>query len=156
MENSKKVTGLINDLIQINNDRIVGYEKAMDELKPEDADLKTLCIRYIAESRVYLNELTHEVTRLGGDPADGTTNSGKVYRVWMDLKAAVTGNDRKTILNNCEFGEDAAQKAYDMALSGDVEMEVALRDMIVKQKAELKMAHDEVKRLRDLEKALDN
>ena len=156
MENSKKVIGLINDLIQINNDRIVGYEKAMDELKPEDADLKSLCIRYIAESRVYLNELSHEVTRLGGDPADGTTNSGKVYRVWMDLKAVVTGHERKTILNNCEFGEDAAQKAYDMALSSDVELEVALRDMIVKQKAELKMAHDEVKRLRDLENAMNN
>jgi uncharacterized protein (TIGR02284 family) len=153
MENNNKVTGLVNDLIRINNDRIVGYEKAMEELKPEDADLKSLCIRYIAESRVYLNELTHEVTRLGGDPADGTTNSGKVYRVWMDVKAAVNGNDRKTILNNCEFGEDAAQKAYDMALNNDVELEAPLRDMLVKQKAQLKMAHDEVKRLRDLENA---
>lgn len=156
MENNNKVTGLVNDLIRINNDRIVGYEKALEELKPEDADLKSLCIRYIAESRVYLNELTHEVTRLGGDPADGTTNSGKVYRVWMDVKAAVAGNDRKTILSNCEFGEDAAQKAYDMALNNDVELEAPLRDMIVKQKAQLKMAHDEVKRLRDLEAATNS
>lgn len=156
MENNKKVTGLVNDLIRINNDRITGYEKAMEELKPADADLKALCIRYIAESRVYLKELTHEVTRLGGDPADGTTNSGKVYRVWMDVKAAVTGNDRKTILSNCEFGEDAAQKAYDMALDNDVTLEAPLRDMLVKQKAQLKMAHDEVKRLRDLEAAANN
>ncbi len=155
MENMKKVTGMINDLIRINNDRIVGYEKALEELKPEDADLQTLFVRYITESRQYLTELTHEVSRLGGDPADGTTNSGKVYRVWMDLKAAVSGNDRKTILNNCEFGEDAAQKAYDMALNSDLELEAPLRDLIVKQKAQLKMAHDEVKRLRDLQNALN-
>jgi len=149
----EKVIGIVNDLIRINHDRIVGYEKAIDELKPEDADLKVLFQRYITESRQYAQELTLEVSRLGGDPADGTTNSGKIYRVWMDLKAAVTGKDRATILNNCEFGEDAAQKAYDMALNSDVELETPLRDLIVRQKATLKVGHDEVKRLRDMEKA---
>jgi len=149
----EKVIGIINDLIRINHDRIVGYEKAIDELKPEDADLKVLFQKYITESRQYAQELTLEVGRLGGDPADGTTNSGKIYRVWMDLKAAVTGKDRETILNNCEFGEDAAQKAYDMALNSDVELETPLRDLIVRQKATLKVGHDEVKRLRDMEKA---
>jgi uncharacterized protein (TIGR02284 family) len=150
---NEKVIGVVNDLIRINNDRVVGYEKAIDELKVEDSDLKTLFHRYITESRQYGQELTTEVTRLGGDPADGTTNSGKIYRVWMDLKAVVSGKDRATILNNCEFGEDAAQKAYDMALNSDVELETSLRDLIVRQKAQLRVGHDEVKRLRDLEKA---
>lgn len=153
MERNEKVTGILNDLIRINHDRIVGYEKAIDELKTEDADLRTLFQRYIQESRGYAEELTHEVSRLGGDPADGTTNSGKIYRVWMDLKAVVTGHDRKTVLNNCEFGEDAAQKAYDMALNADVELEAPLRDLLVQQKAKLKVGHDEVKRLRDMHEA---
>ncbi len=144
---------IFNDLIRINNDRISGYEKGIDELKPEDADLTVLFRRYIQESRQFANELTQEVQRLGGDPADGTTNSGKIYRVWMDLKAVVSGKDRKTVLDNCEFGEDAAQKAYDMALNSDADYEPTLRDMIVRQKAELKVGHDEVKRLRDMHKA---
>jgi uncharacterized protein (TIGR02284 family) len=152
MEN-EKVLGILNDLVRINNDRVVGYEKAVDELKDGDADLKTLFHRYITESRQYAQELTTEVTRLGGDPADGTTNSGKVYRVWMDLKATVTGHDRKTVLANCEFGEDAAQKAYDTALNSDVELEPSVRDLIVRQKATLKSGHDEVKRLRDMHEA---
>lgn len=150
---NEKVTGVLNDLIRINHDRVVGYEKAIDELKDEDADLKTLFYRYITESRQYAQELTTEVSRLGGNPADGTTNSGKVYRVWMDLKAAITGKDRKTILNNCEFGEDAAQKAYDMALNSDIEFEPSLRDLLVRQKTTLKSGHDEVKRLRDMHAA---
>jgi uncharacterized protein (TIGR02284 family) len=154
MEKKEKVIGILNDLIRINHDRIVGYEKGIDELKDEDADLLTLFQRYTHESRQFVNELTHEVTRLGGDPADGTTNSGKIYRVWMDLKAVVTGHDRKTVLNNCEFGEDAAQKAYDMALNSDTELEAPLRELIVKQKALLKVGHDEVKRLRDLQNAV--
>jgi uncharacterized protein (TIGR02284 family) len=153
MERNSKITGTLNDLIQINNDRIVGYEKAIEELKDEDADLRTLFHRYIQESKQYAGELTQEVSRLGGDATDGTTNSGKIYRVWMDLKAVVTGHDRKTVLANCEFGEDAAQKAYDMALNEDVDLDAPLRDLIVKQKTQLKMGHDEVKRLRDMHTA---
>ncbi|HEY0039607.1 MAG TPA: PA2169 family four-helix-bundle protein [Flavisolibacter sp.] len=149
----EKMANILNDLIRINHDRVVGYEKAIEELKADDADLKTLFQRYITESRQYAQELTQEVSRLGGDPADGTTNSGKIYRVWMDLKAAIAGKDRKTILDNCEFGEDAAQKAYDLALNSDVDIEPSLRDLIVRQKATLKVGHDEVKRLRDLHAA---
>jgi uncharacterized protein (TIGR02284 family) len=70
----------------------------------------------------------------------------------MDLKAVVTGKDRKTVLENCEFGEDAAQKAYDMALNSEVELETALRDILVRQKTQLKIGHDEIKRLRDMHK----
>jgi uncharacterized protein (TIGR02284 family) len=153
MANSEKVAGILNDLIEINNDRIVGYEKAIDELKEENEDLRPLFQRYIQESSQYKSELETEVTRLGSEPADGTTNSGKIYRVWMDLKAVVTGKDRKTVLENCEFGEDAAQKAYDMALNADEELEPTVRDLIVRQKTQLRVGHDEVKRLRDLERA---
>ena len=149
----EKTIGILNDLIRINHDRVIGYEKAISELKDTDADLKALFQRYVTESREYAHELTQEVSRLGGDPADGSTNSGKIYRVWMDLKAAISGKDRKTILDNCEFGEDAAQKAYDLALNSDVELEPSLRDLIVRQKAVLKTGHDEVKRLRDLQAA---
>lgn len=149
----EKLTSILNDLIRINHDRVAGYEKAIEELKDGDADLKTLFRRYVSESRQYANELTAEVTRLGGDAAEGTTNSGKIYRVWMDLKAAITGKDRKTILENCEFGEDAAQKAYDLALNADAELEPSIRDLIVRQKATLRTGHDEVKRLRDMQAA---
>ena len=152
MEKEKSIE-ILNDLIRINQDRVVGYEKAIDELQSEDADLRTLFQRYVVESRQNTQELTQEVTRLGGNPADGTTTSGKIYRVWMDLKAAVTGHDRKTVLSNSEFGEDAAQKAYDTALNSDVEFDPSLRDLIVRQKATLKVGHDEVKRLRDMAKA---
>lgn len=149
MDNQKTLR-ILNDLIRINHDRVVGYEKAADELKDEDSDLKALFQRYTTQSRQYEQELTSEVSSLDGNPADGTTNSGKVYRVWMDLKATVTGHDRKTVLDNCEFGEDAAQKAYDTALNADVELGPSVRDLIVRQKASLKAGHDEVKRLRDM------
>jgi hypothetical protein len=40
-----------------------------------------------------------------------------------------------------------------MALNSDTELEPTLRDLVVRQKAQLKAGHDEVKRLRDMHKA---
>lgn len=152
MEKNEKLTGLLNDLVRINNDRVVGYQKAIEELKPEDADLATLFERYTMESKQYLTELNTAVHDMGGTPATDTTKSGKVYRVWMDLKATLSGKDRTAILDNCVFGEDAAQKAYDMALNSETELDTMIRELIVNQKAALRKSHDEVKRLRDLHK----
>ena len=148
MENNKKVVEVLNDLIQINNDRITGYERAIKELKDESADLKTLFEGYIDQSRNIRNELGTEVQTLKGEMDDGTTGSGKIYRAWMDVKAVFTGHDRHTVLENCEFGEDAAQKAYKSALETD-DLPAYLVELISKQQIELRAAHDEVKALRD-------
>lgn len=141
--------GILNDLIRINNDRIAGYERAADEAKDFDVDLKALFHKMAEESTVYASELTQEVTRLGGDPATGTTNSGKIYRVWMDVKATFSGKDREAILASCEFGEDAAQKAYKMALD-DEDLDGELRELVAKQKSKLKESHDMIKKYRDM------
>lgn len=139
---------ILNDLVQINNDRIEGYEKAIDNLKAEDQDLKSLFISMIDESRKYKMALANELNVLKSDTDTGTTASGKLYRAWMDVKAVFTGHDRKTVLENCEFGEDAAQKAYKMAID-DEDLSANLKEMIREQKTKLKESHDQIKHLRD-------
>jgi hypothetical protein len=85
METTKATITILNDLIEINNDRIKGYEKAIGELKDGDQDLKALFSGMIDESREARNALGVEVQVLGADmePADSTTNSGKIYKAWM-------------------------------------------------------------------------
>ncbi|MCW3108895.1 MAG: NAD-dependent aldehyde dehydrogenase [Segetibacter sp.] len=152
MESTQKTIEILNDLIEINNDRITGYERAIEELSQKDADMKIIFATMIDQSREARNALGKEVQVLGADMETGTTNSGKIYRAWMDVKAVFTGHDRKTVLNNCEFGEDAAQKAYDAALLFE-ELPAYLREMVSKQKHILKSSHDEIKALRDQEKS---
>ena len=147
---TKETTAILNDLIQINNDRIEGYERAIKELKDNDHDLKALFVQMIGESHQYKLALASEVAASGEDIDTGTTNSGKIYRVWMDVKSAFTGNDRKSILANCEFGEDAAQKAYKLALEDD-DVPAFINSLIADQKESLKLSHDRIKELRDLE-----
>jgi len=151
MEFTQVTIETLNDLIQINNDRIVGYEKAIDESTQKDSDLKILFATMIDQSREIRNALGKEVQVLGADMDTGTTNSGKIYRAWMDVKAVFTGHDRYTVLANCEAGEDAAQKAYSAALLSE-ELPAYLREMVSTQKQMLKSSHDEIKALRDREK----
>lgn len=147
METNEK-TGVLNDLILINNDRIKGYQTAKEELKDGNEDLKSLFTNMIEESHTLKMALTTEVSASGEDIEEGTTNSGKIYRVWMDVKAAFSGHDRKAVLENCEFGEDAAQKAYEMALQEE-DLPGNIRSLISQQKATLKISHDKIKSLRD-------
>lgn len=147
---------VLNDLIRINNDRIVGYDKASEEVRTLDVDLRAIFSRMAEESRQYAAELTQEVVRLGGEPATGTTSSGKIYRVWMDVKVVFSGKDRQAVLENCEFGEDAAQRAYDLALQSDAEMDVDVRRLITNQKSSLKTSHDVIKKYRDMHKAVNS
>jgi uncharacterized protein (TIGR02284 family) len=145
---------VLNDLIRINNDRIVGYEKAAEEARDIDVDLRAIFSRMAEESRQYAAELTQQVVKYGGEPATGTTNSGKIYRVWMDVKATFGGNSRQTILENCEFGEDAAQKAYESALKSD-DISADVRQLVANQKSSLRTSHDVIKKYRDVHAAVN-
>lgn len=156
MKTNERNTEVLNDLIQINNDRIAGYEKAAGETEAVDQDLRAIFNSMASESRTYANELSRHVIQSGSEPTDSTTVSGKIYRAWMDIKATFSGKDRKSILESCEYGEDAAQKAYREALSadsGDNRLSPDVRHVIEEQKNKLKKSHDRIKMLRDAQPA---
>ena len=147
MENEKTVE-VLNTLITINNDRIEGYETAAKET--EEQDLKTVFAQFSATSQKCKRELEAEVKKLGGEPAEGTRTTGKFFRVWMDVKAALTGKDRKAILNSCEYGVDVAKDTYEKVLENEVEnLNAEQQTMLKAQHALLKTDHDKVKSMRD-------
>ena len=155
MTSNEKLTDVLNDLIKINNDRTEGYENAAKETKTIDVDLQATFNKMANESRKYAAELTREVERLGGDPTSGTTTAGKIHRAWMDVKTTFSGKDRQAILESCEFGEDAAQKAYKEALASDAEISAETRQLITDQQSSLKASHDVIKKLRDVQKTIN-
>ena len=150
MERDKSTVEVLNDLIRINNDRIEGYEKAMDNSGSSGVDLRHIFSRMADESRSYVRELTAEVRRLGGEPASGTTASGKVYRLWMDVKSGFSRSDRKSVLEECEYGEDAAQKAYEKALDPANDLSPEVRSLIQTEKTNLSAPHNTIKSYRDM------
>jgi uncharacterized protein (TIGR02284 family) len=148
MQNLQETIEVLNDLIQINNDRITGYEKAIRETKPEDEDLKILYATMIAESHRNKIALATEVQALGAEVEQGTTTSGKIYRAWMELKAIFTGNSRMTILSNCEAVENSSQRAYHSALEHEA-LPAYIRELLIRQEEALRSNSEEIKMLRD-------
>lgn len=139
-----KAVQMLNDLIQINNDRIAGYEKALEGLSPTDGiELKPFFSQMINNSLDYNESLKRIIGRLDGAPAVGTSGAGKVYRAWMDFKTMVTGGDKAVLLESCETGEQAALRGYDDALA-DLELDQTTREIVAAQRADIEQALEDL------------
>ncbi len=88
-----------------------------------------------------------EVRSYGGDPETSSGLGGALHRRWVDLKSLVTGKDDKSILNECERGEDVAVRSYRTALEKNLPVDV--RSVVERQYQGVLQNHDQVKRLRE-------
>jgi uncharacterized protein (TIGR02284 family) len=149
MEISEKALDVINDLIEINNDRVAGFEKAGKDLEGQDSGLTAVFNKLAGESRQYANELTGIARQYGGEVAEGTSTSGTLHRAWIDIKTTFTGSDREAILNECERGEDAIKAAYGDALDPENELNFELTEVLQRQLQGISEGHDRIKSLRD-------
>ena len=138
---------ILNELVEIHNERIIGYEKAATETVEQD--LKLLFAKLTSESREYRVELGNIITAMDGTITEGETSAGKFYHVWAGVKGALATLDRKTILEFSEKAEDTTLEHYEDALMSPVEMSAETRQVIAKQKQLLKHSHDSIKALRD-------
>ena len=151
MENVTNTVSVLNDLIEINNDRVAGFEKALADINDENIDLKALFQTYTAQSRKFSQELTVLSAQHGGDGETGNSIAGTLHRAWIDVKALFGGSDRESILNEAERGEDAIKAAYRQAIaSGSLTADTL--DTVTTQASEINDAHDKIKALRDLPK----
>jgi len=108
---------ILNTLVIINNDRIEGYEIAAQ--KSDEIDLKNLFTEFAQTSHKCNRELLEEIKKLGGSLEAETKTTGKFFRAWMSVKAALIGRDHKVILESCEFGEKNALKTYKDVLDNE-------------------------------------
>jgi uncharacterized protein (TIGR02284 family) len=149
METTEKSIEVLNDLIEINNDRVAGFAHAAKELEDNDADLKAIFESLKNESRENVHELGSAINNNGGEAEMGMSGSGTLHRAWLDVKATFTGHDRKSILEECERGEDAIKKAYQDALSADSGLSAEFAQIVSRQQQGIIAAHNKIKALRD-------
>ena len=148
METTQKTTDLLNDLIEINNDRVAGFEKVLADITDENADVKQLFQEYSSQSREFSQQLTAIVASNNEEVETGNSVSGTLHRAWIDVKALFGGSDRKSILAEAERGEDAIKKAYQTTLA-DGELSAEAYQTVSAQATEINAAHDRIKALRD-------
>ncbi|GHE33155.1 ferritin-like domain-containing protein [Sphingobacterium griseoflavum] len=145
---------VLNELTEINNDRVAGFEKALADINDENVDLKAIFQRYSEQSRKFSQELSALVASHGGDIETGNSVAGTLHRAWIDVKSLFGGSDRVSILNEAERGEDAIKAAYKSALE-DAELTGEARSTVMRQASEINEGHDEIKALRDAARAAE-
>ena len=107
----------LNELIEINYNRIENYRKA--EQNMDGGDLKNLFHGMLNESEHFAEALAEHVVKFGGQPATSSTLIGKAHQIWVDFKASIVSNNRETILNSCESGDKATLETYETVLASD-------------------------------------
>ncbi|KFC22500.1 ferritin-like domain-containing protein [Epilithonimonas lactis] len=119
--NNDKTISVLNDLLNITNDRIAGFAKVADKVWDNYSELRPAYDDMVAESWDMKQDLIDLITAKGGDPDNTTSVSGAFHRAWIDVKNTFTKDKDESTLENVVFGEKAAIDAYDNALeSGDL------------------------------------
>ena len=146
MKEQKEIVSIIDDLIKTLKDGEEGFEQAADGVK--DPQLKSLFTEYSRQRSRFVTELQQQAHDLGEpEPETSTSAAGAMHRGWINLKAALTRGDDHAILVECERGEDSAVEEFRKAL--DNGLSAPLQEILSRQYAEIKGAHDRVRDLRD-------
>ena len=140
---------VLNDLIETSKDGEKGFTECANDLNT--AALKSFMVKRSENCAAAAAELQQLVRSLGGKPEKDTSVSGDLHQRWIGLKDLVTGKDNTSILNECERGEDVARESYKKAL--EKELPPNVREIVEKQYQGVLQNHDQVKALRDAERA---
>src|SRR6266480_3910170 len=145
----KEEKEIIDGLVETLKDGQEGFKQAAEGVK--DPQLKSLFNEYSQQRSRFVSELQSRAQDLGErEPETSGSATGALHRAWMNLKSAVTSGDDHAILAECERGEDSAVEEYKKAMNDD--LSPSLRDLVSRQYAKVKSAHDRIKGLRDAAK----
>ncbi len=143
-ENSTdEVASTLNGLIETCKDGEQGFRSAAEGVG--DPNLQRLFESYSQQRAQFAAELQTEVKRLAEDPVDSGHVVGALHRGWLNIKAAVSGQDEGAIISECERGEDVAVRNYREALDKGLPSNIEI--IVERQFLEVKQAHDQVRSL---------
>lgn len=137
----------LNDLTEINNDRIFGYEKAL--AYTDDEEMIYIFTNMAALSRSFKSDLINGITLLGGYIQHRAEYTGSYRKAWSALHSGIIEKNRDGIISACEFEEKITLSAYTTILC---DKEKVLTDdmkrMILIQKNELEFAYGRILAIR--------
>ncbi|MFC4163962.1 ferritin-like domain-containing protein [Epilithonimonas zeae] len=115
--NNDKTISILNDLLNITNDRIAGFAKVAGKAWENYNDLRPAYDDMVAEAWDMKEELIDLIQSKGGNPDDQTSISGAFHRAWIDIKDTFASDKAESTLENVVFGEKAAIDAFQNALN---------------------------------------
>jgi len=135
----------LNTLIATTIDSITGYEDSAQNIGNER--FREIFRQRASERQQIVEQLRAEVRRLGGDPEDSGSFLGKAHQRFEDLKAAITGRDEKSIINEVERAEDYLKGKWQAALQSN-SLRGESHDLVERCYQSIKSGHDQMSALK--------
>ncbi|MBX3245100.1 MAG: PA2169 family four-helix-bundle protein [Acidobacteria bacterium] len=145
LNQNEDLISTLNGMIETCRDGQEGFKQAAEGIN--DPEIKKEFYQYSQQRASFVGDLQDIVRTLGGDPENAGSLSGSLHRGWMNLKAAITGNDEAAIYNECERSEDVAKAEYQNVL--EQELPAYIQQTVQSQYSTILSTHDRVKELRD-------
>ena len=139
------VESVLNDLIETSIDGEKGFLKAAEDA--HNPELKSLFTECAQRCRHGAAELQSQVRAQGSSPETSGSTAGALHRGWISVREALSSRDDKTILEECERGEDYAKAAYRKGLENDLPGDI--RAIVERQYHGVIANHDRVRDLRN-------
>lgn len=150
IKNFEEVENL-NHLIRLNHDRVACYALSNYLFGKYERDTKGSLnfIAHVIPCVANINELSHEVRSLGGEPSIRCTLLGNFFLICMRIRVLCSRNKARTILKCCEQINSMAMNGYTF-VRGEGWVSKKLSDLLNNQKSNLKasfnlLMHPEIK-----------
>jgi uncharacterized protein (TIGR02284 family) len=140
---------MLNDLVQANIDSRDGFRHAAGEI--QEVAVANMFTQLASERDRQAIELKGLVSLNGEKPAKDGSFAAAAHRAWMDFRTAI-GGGLQAVLNEAERGEDHIKAKYEDALKNNAGS--AVNDVLQRQYAAVKAAHDRVRDMRDAHKSM--
>ena len=137
--------GTLNTLIATTIDSITVYENSVKDIESER--FREIFRQRADERQQVVEQLRQEVRRLGGNPEDDGSFMGKTHQRFEDLKAAITGGDDQSIINEVERGEDYLKEKFETALNAGT-LSGESRSIVERCYQSVRSGHDQISQLK--------
>ena len=135
----------LNSLIATTLDSVDGYTEAAKD--SDSGRFASLFTSRATERRQVVSNLQQQVRSLGGNPEDDGTLLAGAHRVFLNLKATLSGKDDKAIIAEVERGEDHIKSKFQDVLD-DTDISSATRTVIEQAFTSVRAGHDQMSALK--------
>jgi uncharacterized protein (TIGR02284 family) len=146
MKNNHEIKTL-NSLIETTLDSANGYAEAAKDAK--SPQLVSLFNERSSERKEVASTLQKCVRSLGGKPEDEGTALASAHRMFVNLRASLTSNDNKAVVDEVERGEDHLKSKFESAMK-DVDLSPETQAFITDAYVSVRNGHDQ---MRDIKRA---
>lgn len=145
MSSNEKVVDVLKSIAESSNDGLKAYQECVESC--DAPELKSLFARSIERCRNHISDLEQMIKQYNGEVESKGSLLGSLHLGWLNLRTALSSNNDKIVLEECERSEDAAIQCYRDALENELPSDV--KDLLRKQFQDVKAHHELIRILRD-------